>query len=286
MIARRILSLCLVILVSCSSLPTHPDAVLKKYISIYRVVSRKGRESYSATAFPVGDQRTLWTARHFIDNMPGRVDQIEVYDAFGRRIEESGKFQLTYLGNSKVVPIQLFGDIPGVPTDFLKEPDRRLTDVAVLRFDRDLPGPPLTMATKKPKPGDFVIGAGYSWAVQNNEKTDLQLLFSRGAILSSREMFQGVKEEAVLEGLEIFDQLYTSQSLFYNSCLGGAGMSGGPIFNQMGEVVGLYQSSTETMKDPRLAKAIIALDTVSWIPRLLREVRSAPINSEPHHLKK
>lgn len=206
-------------------------------------------KSYGS-AFLTDDGRTLWTAKHVIEPQLGGKLSFELYNGDGELLFDStdSKDQVTlvYTGDGNI--IQKRHEREFIIDDGMKQLS---SDYAKLRLNRNLAIRALRISTKRPLPNERVFAAGYAnvsgyramATVGGGVKTRSRVAI--GFVRNYVEENSG--ENPAQKQNRIMFNNFTSQHLIVMDLDGLPGQSGSPVFNESGEVVGIFVAGNSTI---------------------------------------
>jgi len=186
------------------------------------------------TGFVAENSNTLWTAAHVLNGPlhSGMNLSVELYDVVGKKVFDTASSDtatLSYVG------IEGFNEQSANEKDFAR-----------ITLNRPLPMRPVTVNSKLPSLGDdlFVVGFPAIDSVQEaNSSTYTQSIMQSRVTMGKNIKASQANEQLVASRspaqVEKIDQALSEKMLFIDSD-GYFGQSGAPIFNDSGEVVGIF----------------------------------------------
>ncbi len=206
----------------------------------------------SGTAFITGDGSVLWTAAHNLKTLikAGMKPGFRLYDY---------NDQLVFDGLQENFTVEIINEnyTKKEETDPSLKCSKHVNDWLKIKLPRSL-GAGLQISVAIPNLNEKVFQVGYPWQTNDRKRLDPNISDSNGkSLYFSEGQVRGNELEFIMESCpkELGDSY---QGIIVTHADGKQGMSGGPVLNELGEVIGIFNYSF-----PPSASAVNFLRTLS-----------------------
>ncbi len=214
--------------------PTAVEQASNSIVKILLIDPQTKKPLGWGTGFVAENSSTLWTAAHVL-NAPlntGMNLSLELYDVVGKKIFDTSTSDIATL---TLVGVEGYNELSANEKDFAK-----------ISLNRALPMRPVSINPSLPSLDDDLFVVGFPALDSIQEATSST--YTQGIMQSRVTMGKSIKASQANEQLvatrspaqiEKLDKALSEKMLFIDSD-GYFGQSGAPIFNDTGEVVGIF----------------------------------------------